>query len=172
MGGVAARLKGARAAGGDRNYFKEGNHVARLDSFKFDETRKRIEMFATDFTVMLTDSEHPRMQPGRTVNYACLVTNDMYDSNLKSLMCAIFRMTEDEYDATDDKVLDKMIEDLSGKEQKYAGTCIEVTCPVGEDDRVFPRFSKMSLEDEALAKQEFAKSVQAKAAKAAQAAAQ
>lgn len=154
--GITARLKEAKAAGGNRVYFGEGQHIARVDAVKFDETRKHVEMFASEFTIMATDSKAPGMQPGSRVDYACLTTNDMYDSNIKSFMMALLRMNEMEFNATDEKGLDKMIKDATEKEQKYCGRCVEVSCVAGEDGRIFPRFTKINAQDEALVLKQYA----------------
>lgn len=170
--GVFAKMKDKQTPGGTRARFKEGDHLARVDGCKLGETRKGVGLFAVEYTIVDTNSDDPEMAPGRKVDYACLSTNDMFESNIKGFMCAICRLAEETFDQLaeqksersakgvkgyeDETKIDEIGDMVVGADQLYSGRVIRVICTPNDDGRVFPRLCRITEDEERAALDGFA----------------
>lgn len=128
-------LKGAKASGGNRNYFRPGEFLTQVEGVKFDETRKKVGFFAAQFKLISAAVDDPKdagvMAVGKTVDFYCGSDSDWYLGNIKQLLEAITGYTQDEIDTLDDKQFEEVVENLFGSAQGAAGQFVYVMCRAG-----------------------------------------
>lgn len=128
MPGAFSKFQSAKANGGARNYFKEGEHLVEITAVKFDETRKKIEFFAVEAVVIATDSTDKDMQPGKRVNYMSMSDKDAYFGNVKQFLMACMNATEDELNALTDAEFTEAMQLMAGPEQRFTKRRVVASC--------------------------------------------
>jgi hypothetical protein len=126
--GVYSKFKAAKASGGSFNYLLEGRHQLRLESAKIDKTRKGIEFFAMEFTMLETTSDAPAMAVGSRVHYMTAADKDPYAGNVKQAAGATFDVTEDQIDAMEEDEFEELMEAFVGAVQGGTGRIIDADC--------------------------------------------
>jgi hypothetical protein len=117
--GAYSKFKAARATGGAYNYLTEGHHLVRIESCKFDETRKGIEFFATEVTVLETNADPSLV--GQRRNWMTTSDKDAFEGNVKQFFCAVWGLTEEEVDALPEEQFEEFMDLMVGKAQAASG---------------------------------------------------
>jgi len=122
--GAFSNIKKSRATGAARTYIKEGAGVLRLQKAGFGNTRKRVEFFAAEFAVVETDSEERDQRPGSIVNYYTQSTSEMYEGNIKALLCAVLSVQESDLDVLSDEEFDELMKQFTGADNAFRGSLV------------------------------------------------
>jgi len=156
--GVFSEAKKARAAGGPRVYFVPGNYLLAITKTSFKETRKKLDVFAPEFSVVSFDrvESSPEIPPtpGSFCNWATLSSSDMFWSNIKSYTMALAGMDdEDKFDKiVSEDAYEAFCEAVTGVDQVSTGWHIKAQCLGTEGDdgvvRVFPKWIGVPLEEQ------------------------
>lgn len=126
--GSYGRFKKAKAARGPIQRFELGRYICRIEGVKFDETRKKVEIFAVSLSIEEITDGGEKMKIGQRVDWCCMEDWENYEGLVKDFICKCYDTSEQEIDAMGDDDFDEMMKLLTGVDQSATGRLIEVEC--------------------------------------------
>ncbi len=147
--GVFSKFKTAKATGGARNYLASGEHRIRVADAKFDKSRKGVDFFAMEGTIVETTSAEPKMQPGERINWSTHADKDAYAGNVKQFFMACFNLNEQQVDAMSDDEFEEAMELLAGPTQCATNRLVHASCrdTVSKNDKEYVATQWVGVEE-------------------------
>lgn len=122
--GIYDKFKNAQVTKGSGNYIQPGNHILRIESCKFDATRKGVDFFAAEFTILKTDSDHPNMKLGMHVSWLAMGDQDAYAGNVKRFVCGVYGVTPEDIDEMSSDEFESLMNNITKEQQVFAGKLV------------------------------------------------
>ena len=128
--GIYDKFKNAQMSKGSGNYIQAGGHILQIETCKFDATRKGIDFFAAEFTILKTDSDHPNMKPGMHVSWLAMGDQDAYAGNVKRFICGVYGVDEAEINDMTSDDFENLMNEITKEKQVFANKLVRVEAKI------------------------------------------
>lgn len=126
--GSFKNFKTAKAARGPIRRFDIGNYRCKIDTVKFDESRKKVEFFAVGFTVVALHDPESKMKVNDSADWSAMSDWDGYEGLVKDFIAKAFDTSEQEINDMSDEEFDDMMNKITGTDQIACGRLIDIEC--------------------------------------------